>query len=61
MAEDTSKVQASMTRLSYAIEECQLTVHPDKSGYIVYGKENYKDQVKRETSEDPVMFGDIPM
>ena len=58
MAEDTSKVQASMTRLSYAIEECQLTVHPDKSGYIV---ENYKDQVKRETSEDPVMFGDIPM
>ena len=61
MAEDASRVQASMTRLAYAMAESQLTVHPDKSGYIMYGKKKYREQVSKETEEDPVKFGDIPM
>ena len=41
------------------MNEKQLKVHPDKTGYIVVGNSQYREQVQREVQQSPIMFGNI--
>ena len=47
LSKDSSKMQASMTRLAYSMAEFQMTIHPEKSCYIVFEKKKFKDQEDR--------------
>ena len=38
-----------------------MQIHPSKSNYLVAGTTKYKEDVKEETDEDPIMFGEIEL
>ena len=44
LSENSIKMQPTMTRLSYSMAKFQMTIHPEKSCYIVYGRNKFKDQ-----------------
>ena len=41
------------------MKEKLLEVHPDKTGFIVLGSKQFKDQVRVELESTVIMFGDI--
>ena len=51
------KAQAGMTKLAMMLEERGLDAHPDKTAYIVFGSESYKQKMKNEAEERPLNFG----
>ena len=59
MAEDIKAAQAGNHKLSYVMKEKQLKVHPDKTGFIAVGPREYQDKIAKETSDSPIMFGEI--
>ena len=59
VAGDIRTAQAGNIKLSNVMNEKQLKVHPDKTGYIVVGNSQYREQVQREVQQSPIMFGNI--
>ena len=60
-ASEVRVVQAQNIKLDYILKEKGLDIHPDKSGYLVYGSADYKDKVKAEIKKDPLMLGDVQL
>ena len=54
-------VQASLNRLSFFVDESQLSIHPDpsKSSYIVVGNKKSRQETISETDEYPLMVGKV--
>ena len=46
-------------RLTAMMRERQLTCHPTKTCYLVFGSDKYKEQVKKELEQEPLTFGDF--
>ena len=53
--------QASDIRLSFVMKEKGLEIHPVKSGYLVFGPEKFKEEVRTETEKTPIICGEIKM
>ena len=56
-----NSVRAGNLKFASLAAEKQLKYHQKKSGYLVYGPDNYKAQVKLEALEEPVMLGKNPL
>ena len=54
-----SSARAGNAKLTAMMRERQLTCHPTKTCYLVYGSKLYKEQVKKELSLEPLVFGDF--
>ena len=54
---DLNSMRAGNHKFSSLAAEKQLSFHPRKSSYLVYGTENFNAKVKMETDEHPVMLG----
>jgi hypothetical protein len=59
LTNDVKKAGAGNVKIDYIMKEKQLQVHPDKTGYIVMGCKEYRDQVLKEAREMPIMFGGL--
>ena len=59
LAFDVRSAQAGNYKLSFVMNEKQLKVHPDKTGFIAVGSKQFQDGIAREIQESPIMFGDI--
>ena len=59
LASGVRTAQAGNNKLANVINEKQLKVHPDKTGYVVIGSIQFQEQIKREAMISPIMFGDI--
>ena len=51
--------QAGHIKICSLMKEKLLEVHPDKTGFIVLGSKQFKDQVRVELESTVIMFGDI--
>ena len=54
---DTISAQIGMTRLSAMLAERGLEAHEDKTGYILFGSDEFKKNRKRELDKMPLNFG----
>ena len=56
-------VQASLTKLSYFVDESQLDIHPDrsKSSYMMFGEKRCRQKLIEETEENPLMVGTVKL
>ena len=50
---------AGNIKLDVMASLCQLSYHPDKSGYILMGTEEQKEEMRKEIRRTPIMLGDI--
>ena len=39
------------------MEDKQLECHPDKTGFVIMGNSKYKDEIRGQVNEEPIMFG----
>ena len=58
---DTSSARAGNAKFSSLAAEKQLSYHPKKSCYLVFGSEMYKATVNMETDEEPIMLGKVKL
>ena len=59
MARNVNEAVVGNIKMDSMMEEKQLEVHTDKTGYIVLGSRTFKESVERASSETPIMFGNI--
>ena len=59
VAPHVSSARAGNVKLTAMMRERQLTSHPTKTCYLVYGSKQYKEQVQKELDQEPLMFGDF--
>ena len=59
MAPDVSSARAGNAKLTAIMRERQLTCHPIKTCYLVYGPKLYKEHVEKELNLEPLVFGDF--
>ena len=59
LAPDVSSARAGNAKLTTMMRERQLTCHPTKTCYLVYGSKRCKEQVKKELAQEPLVFGDF--
>ena len=50
---------AGNIKLDVMASRCQLSFHPDKSGYILMGSEEQKEEIRKEIRRTPIMLGYI--
>ena len=58
---EVRQVRAQAIKMNFVLQEKGLEIHPEKSGFLAIGCKKFKDEVAKETKEDPIMFGDIPL
>jgi hypothetical protein len=58
---DVLSTQVGNIKLAAMMEEKGLEAHPDKTCFIVTGSSKYKDKVRRDLGDNPLMFGDFPV
>jgi len=54
-----TSAQAGMTRLAAMLGARGLEAHKEKTGYLVYGKKEYKEKVQKELELMPLKFGNF--
>ena len=54
-----SSARTGNAKLTAMMRERQLTCHPTKTCYLVYGSRQYKEQVEKELAQEPLVFGDF--
>ena len=59
LAPDVFSARSGNAKLTAMMRERQLTCHPTKTCYLVYGSKQYKEQAKKELDQEPLMFGDF--
>ena len=59
VAPDVFSARAGNAKLTAMMRERQLSCHPTKTCYLVFGSRQYKEQVKKELDQEPLMFGDF--
>ena len=60
-AKDMNCLRAGCLKLDYVLRSKQLEAHPTKSGYLIFGSEQYKAKAQYEAKEAPVMLGKISL
>ena len=50
--------RAGNMRLINMVRERQLSCHPTKTCYVIFGNQRYIEQVKKEVAKEPIMLGD---
>ena len=58
-ARDMNCLRAGCSKLDYVLREKQLEAHPTKSGYLVFGSEQFKAKVENDVKGAPVMLGKV--
>lgn len=58
VADSIGSARAGMMRLLCMIREKQLTCHPTKTCFVIYGSQSYINKVRKEAAQDPIMLGD---
>ena len=48
-----------MTRLAAMLSERDLEAHAEKTGYLVFGSREYKEEVDKQLELVPLMFGEF--
>ena len=63
LGSEVRKVQASLNKLSYFVDESQLAIHPDqsKSTFIVYGNKKCRQELIKETDDEPLRVGEVKL
>ena len=61
MTSEVRLARAQAIKLHFLMLEKGLQIHPVKSGFLAIGPKQFKEEVTKETEEDPIMFGDIPL
>jgi hypothetical protein len=56
---DVLTTQVGNIKMAAMFEEKGLEAHPDKICFIVVGSRKYKEKVKRDLQDRPLMFGDF--
>ena len=54
-------LRVGCSKLDYVLREKQLEAHPTKSGYLVFGSEQFKAKVENDVKGTPVMLGKVEM
>ena len=54
LCEDVNMLRKQVDKLSKITKEKTLEAHPDKSGIILFGSENFKRKVEENLKENPV-------
>ena len=54
---DVWSAQVGMTRLASMLGARGLAAHPEKTGYLVYGTKNFKEEMEEELERKPLVFG----
>ena len=44
-------------KLKWLMEDKQLECHPDKTGYVIMGGSQYKEEIRGKVNEEPIRFG----
>ena len=60
-SQGVQEVRNGNQKLDKMIKEMCLEIHPTKSNYLVIGTSKFKEDVKEETKDDPIMFGEIEL
>ena len=60
-ARDVNCLRAGCAKLDYVLREKQLEAHPTKSGYLVFGNEQFRAKVQNDVKGTPVMLGKVVM
>ena len=55
------QAQAANIKMSHLFQEKGLTAHPDKTGYIVFGSEKYKEKVFKQLEHCELSLGNFPV
>ena len=58
---NVNSMKAGNMKLASLMMEKQLEVHPTKSGYLLFGSEQFKATCRLEIQESPVMLGKVHM
>ena len=56
---DINSLRAGNVKLNSVLIEKQLEAHPTKSCYLVYGSESFKAKCDLDSSDKPIMLGEI--
>ena len=59
VASDVFSARAGNRKLTAMMLERQLTCHPTKTCYLVYGSQNHQEQIRKELDQEPLTFGDF--
>ena len=59
VASDVFSARAGTRKLTAMMLERQLTCHPTKTCYLVYGSQNHQEQIRKELDQEPLTFGDF--
>ena len=57
LAVDVRSAIAGNTKRRWLMEDKQLECHPDKPGFVVMGASKYKEEIREQVTEEPIMFG----
>ena len=60
-AGSVDETRAGNAKLASMLSDLCLEAHPDKSCYLVCGSTQFKEQVEKETKDDPIMLGKLPL
>ena len=57
-ASSVGSARAGLMRLLCMTREKQLTCHPKKTCFVIFGSQRYIKEVRQEVAKDPLMLGD---
>jgi hypothetical protein len=58
---DVNTMRAGNIKLASLMREKQLEIHPSKSGFLIFGSEQFKAACRLDIERNPVMLGNITM
>ena len=56
-----NQAQTANMKMAHLFQEKGLDAHPDKTGFIVFGGEEYKRDVDKQLALNPLYLGDFPV
>ena len=56
---DVVSAQSGMVRLATMLSERKLEAHSEKTGYLVFGSDMFKEKVEKEVELRPLVFGEF--
>ena len=58
VADSVESARAGNMRLLNMVRERQLSCHPSKTCYVIFGSQGYISKVKEQVAKEPIMLGD---
>ena len=56
---DVMSARVGNLKLKWLMEDKQLECHADKTGFVILGSSQYKNEIRGQVNEEPIMFGDF--